>query len=598
MNPTTRIVVSPLAAAALAALLMAGCGPRHAAPPPSVPHPRLHVRREIEQLLDAGDPGLAAADTGATHAAWPALAAYYHHHHARALWSDADRLRPAAAQLVAAVAHMDRLGLDPGDYGAGTLATLQARAADGDTATAWERPRHLARFDVAATCACLMIARDLRHGRIAGDTLDADWTRHDAPGYWNDVLERFAHDDPDSVFATLEPAHDGYRRLAAALARYRAVAATGGWREIPPGPPIVRGARGERVARLVRRLAATGELAGPVRDTVMDDALVRAVGDFQSRSGIPRSGTVGEATRAVLNVPVEARIRTLALNLERWRWLPDSLGHRRVEVNIPAFRLDLFRADTIVRTLRVVVGKRQSPTPVFSDALTYLELNPSWTVPPSVVFKEIIPAMKGKVEYLARNRMIVVPLAGARGDTLDPKLVPWKKVTLDSFPYLVVQKAGPDNPLGSIKLMCPNEYDVYLHDTPRREKFGDAVRDYSHGCVRVSGAVELADSLLDAAAPDSLRLDSLIATGQWRRIRLPHAVPVHFLYWTAWADSAGAVHWRQDLYGVDARLDEALRHHDVPPFALNPSVALSPYWVAAQELARTKEEARRKKAGK
>src|SRR5439155_21771354 len=161
--------------------------------------------------------------------------------------------RPAAARLVSAIAGADRFGLDPGDYGAATLERLQAQAAAGDTATAWMRPRDLARLDVAATCACLMLARDLRHGRIEGDTLDSDWTRRDAAAYGSDLLERFAHDDPDTVFASLEPAHDGYRRLAAALTRYRAVAAAGGWREVPPGPPIDRGARGSRVALLVRR---------------------------------------------------------------------------------------------------------------------------------------------------------------------------------------------------------------------------------------------------------------------------------------------------------------------------------------------------------
>src|SRR5262249_41125890 len=135
------------------------------------------------------------------------------------------------------------------------------------------------------------------------------------------------------------------------------------------------------------------------------------------------------------------------------------------------------------------------------------------------------------------------------------------------------------NPLGHIKLMCPNEYDVYLHDTPQREKFADAARAYSHGCVRVLGAVELADSLLGLAPADTTRLDTLIAGGQWRRLRMPHTVPVHFMYWTAWADSGG-INFRPDLYGLDARLDRALRDRSAP-FELNPGVSLSPFWILA-----------------
>src|SRR4029077_609770 len=179
-----------------------------------------------------------------------------------------------------------------------------------------------------------------------------------------------------------------------ALANYRLIEAAGGWAEIPPGPSIGPGARGIRVGRLVRRLAITGELGGAIRDTVMDARLARAVGDFQTRLGVPRSGLVGELTRQALNVPVAVRIREMELNLERWRWLPADLGAYHVQVNIPAFRLDLVRDGRSERAMRVVVGKRRSPTPAFSSALSYLELNPTWTVPPTLVFDELVPAMK------------------------------------------------------------------------------------------------------------------------------------------------------------------------------------------------------------
>lgn len=572
----------------VAALFVWGCGRVH------VPFQgyNLEIRKEVEAVLAGGSAGIGVVAMDDT-VLWPRLAAFYDERHRRPVWSAHNRPRHEAEQLLAAIDQAREAGLTPNDYGIEMLRRLFVFAQRTDSGAVWRRPRTLARFDVRATYAYLRLADDLRHGRVRGDTLDADWRRPDEEKFWKGLLAEAGHEDPRAVLAGLEPHHEDYLRLKSALAGFRAIEAAGGWAEIPPGPPIGRGERGRRVARLVRRLSATGELRGTVADTVMDARLERAVGDFQSRNGIPRSGLVGEATRKVLNVPVSARIRELELNLERWRWLPAELGPRHVRVNIPAFRLDLVREGRIERSLRVVVGKRRSPTPVFSATLNYLEVNPTWTVPPTLVFKELVPAMKHHRDYLAEHGMFVTTL-GTQRDTLDSKEIEeieWSKLYPDSFPYLVVQSAGPENPLGRIKLMCPNEYDIYLHDTPQRERFIDAARDYSHGCVRVSEAIELADSLLGLAVADTMHLDSLTASGQWRRIRFPQRMPVHFLYWTAWADSGGAVNFRPDIYGLDQRLDRALRDRGAP-FALNPGVTLSPYWLAAKARA----EARRRGA--
>jgi L,D-transpeptidase YcbB len=369
------------------------------------------------------------------------------------------------------------------------------------------------------------------------------------------------------------------------LARYRGIAKAGGWGTIPPGPPLQVGAGGSRVAALIRRLAAGGELKGVVTDSVYDRRIERAVGDLQTRFGVPRSGVCGEATREILNVPVGRRIRQIELNPERWRWLPDNLGARHLEINIPGFRLELVRDGLRERAMRVVVGRKRSPTPVFSDHVAYLDLNPTWTLPKSVVVKEIVPTLKKQPDYLEKNHMFVISIASSARDTVNPNDVPWKDANSDSlFQYLVIQSAGPDNPLGRIKLMCPNEYDVYLHDTPMREKFGVATRDYSHGCVRVEEAVELADSLLSWVNGDSMRIDTMLTTSlDLKRVRLKQGVPVHFMYWTAYVDSLGRVAFRDDLYGLDQRMDTALRTHRWADFELNPGVSLSPFWVEDQK---------------
>jgi L,D-transpeptidase YcbB len=542
--------------------------------------PPTSARDEISRLLGAGVASLGVADTSGADSTWAQVQEFYAQRGNRPVWTGRGPHRELKL-LVQLFERADEAGLDPGDYGAPQLTWLLEQARRGGPSGRRIRPLVLGRVDVRATYGCLRMARHLSGGRVPRGILDPDWTPPSRALDWRETLKRCI-DHPARTLAAVEPTHLGYRRLRDALALYRWVAAGGGWPDVPPGPPLGLGDRGPRVALLARRLEASGDLPFTMRDTVFDRRMVQAVGDYQSRLGIPRSGILGEASRAALNVPVETRIHQMELNLERWRWLPDQLGDQRVEINIPAYRLELKRGERVTRTMRVVVGRRRSPTPVFSDQLTYVELNPTWTLPPSVVIKEIVPALKREHDYLEKNHMFVVSIAGAQRDTVDVRKVPWKDAAADTFHYLVVQEAGPDNPLGRIKLMCPNEYDVYLHDTPQRSRFSVAVRDYSHGCVRVEEALELADSLVAGAPGDTALIDTLAVSGAWKRMRLRVPVPVHFMYWTAWADSAGRMNFRDDLYGLDARLDQALRRHDTEHFALNPGVELSPFWVAAE----------------
>ncbi len=564
------------------ALGLSACGPRPSKDPDA---PRSSTRQEIRRLLDGGVATLLVADTTGAESTWTWVSEFYAQRGDAPAWSGREPHR-RTTQLVDALQRIGEAGLDPHAYETEELTRLLAQAGSRGPIARLNHERTLAQLDVRATYACLRAAPHLRDGRVPRGLLDPDWTPSSRSMDWLAILKRRMERDPATALAELEPGHDGYRRLREALARYRAIAAAGGWPELPPGPPLGVGASDARVALLVRRLAMTGDLPATVRDTVFDRRLVHAVGELQARQGIPRSGIVGEATRVLLNVPVETRIRQIELNLERWRWLPDELGERRVEVNIPAYRLELIDKGLVARAMRVVVGKRKSPTPVFSDALAYVDVNPTWTLPPSVVQKELLSEMKRNPDYLAVNMMHVTSIADAKRDTVDPATVDWKKAVSDSFAYLIIQAAGPDNPLGRVKIMCPNEYDVYLHDSPQRSRFGVAVRDYSHGCVRVEEAIALADSLLRPVLADSTTVDSLVARGNWRRIRLQRQVPVHFLYWTAWADSAGRMCFRDDIYGLDARLDQALRTRSTAALELNPRVGISQFWLAAEARAR------------
>ena len=540
--------------------------------------PEIKIEHEIEQLVARRGAGL--TDVTEARQTWRWVEEFYEKREYRPAWSNGRRARGDATKLLEAIRRTEEAGLSPGDYDLEHLASLLSLSVRSNARAESLRARTLARFEVLATFSLLRVADHLREGRIPRASLDPDWVPDSLAGGGPEAITRTIGHDPSQLFVEREPRQQGYRRLREVLARYRAIAAAGGWPEIPAGPPLALGARGPRVADLVRRLSLTGDFRATGPDTVFDGRLEQAVGSFQARLGIPVSGVVGEATRAAFNLSAERRIRQIELNLERWRWLPDTLGRRHVEINIPAYRLELVRDDRVTRAMRVVVGKRRSPTPVFSDRITYVEINPTWTLPPSVVVKEIVPALKRNKHYLEENHMHVISIADAKRDTVEPRKVKWKEAASDSFLYLVVQEAGPDNPLGQIKLMCPNEYDVYLHDSPSRSRFAVAVRDYSHGCVRVEHATELADSLLGLTAADTVRTDSLVALGAWKRVRLRESVPVHFLYWTAWVDDTGHMCFRDDLYGLDERLDAALRSRRTAGFVLNPGVEVSPFWAA------------------
>jgi murein L,D-transpeptidase YcbB/YkuD len=554
----------------------------------------IKVEDEIRDQVFVRGATIGLTDTVGAEPAWKWLEHVYQERGYRPFWSNGRRVKGQATKLLDAIRATADAGLDPTAYDADRLIGLMSLSNRTYGPAEMIRPRTLARFDVLATYETYRIAQHLREGRVPRVNLDPDWSLDTLSAEQRDRLKHALGDDPSSLFADLEPKHPGYRRLRIALARHRAIAAEGVWPEIDAGPPLKLGDHGPRVRTLIRRMVLSGD-ARPARvDSLFDARLEQAVGNFQSRLGIPVSGVVGEATRAALNVPVERRIRQIELNLERWRWLPDSLGQRHVEVNIPAYRLELVRRGQITRAMRVVVGRKRSPTPVFSDHLVYVEVNPTWTLPPSVVRKEIVPALKKDRDYLVKNRMHVISIADSKRDTVDAREVRWKDALSDSFSYLVIQDAGPENPLGSIKLMCPNEYDVYLHDTPMRSRFSVAVRDYSHGCVRVEHAIELADSLMLVPPQDSLRLDSLVALGDWKRMRLPEPVPVHFVYWTAWIDASGRLNYRDDIYALDERLNQALRNRRTHELVVNPGVEISPFWAKAEARADALRRAKRR----
>jgi murein L,D-transpeptidase YcbB/YkuD len=279
--------------------------------------------------------------------------------------------------------------------------------------------------------------------------------------------------------------------------------------------------------------------------TEYEGEIVAGVRRFQERHGLAADGAVGPATLAALNVPVEARIEQIRVNLERTRWIMGDVAEDFIVVNIAGFRLYLVRGGEPVWTTRVQVGQPYRRTPVFVATLTYLVLNPTWTVPPTILRRDILPAVRDDVGYLAARGIDVVDDSGM---IVDAATVDWSS---PSFPYLLVQRPGPDNALGRVKFMFPNEHFVYLHDTPRRDLFDRESRAFSSGCIRVEHPLDLAGQLLGEGWSQE-RIDAVLAAGRMQTVFLDDPIPVLLLYWTAEVDAAGRVVFHPDVYARDA----------------------------------------------
>ena len=283
----------------------------------------------------------------------------------------------------------------------------------------------------------------------------------------------------------------------------------------------------------------------PIFDRETQDALKR----FERRHGLGADGRLGRDVLAALDVPVEERIRQIELNLERWRWLPETLGTSYVLVNIPTFQLTAVDHGRAALEMKVVTGKQQSPTPIFSDDMTTVVFSPYWNVPPDIARNETIPAVMRDPGYLGRNNLEVV----RAGRVLDAWSVDWSSPGNVQFR----QRPGAHNALGGVKFMFPNQFDVYLHDTPADALFARIERDYSHGCVRVEKPFELAQWVLrDQPQWTPEKIKAAMESGKEQHVALKQHIPVYILYETVWVDDDGTVEFRGDIYGHDARQEQ------------------------------------------
>ncbi|HTV59467.1 MAG TPA: L,D-transpeptidase family protein [Verrucomicrobiae bacterium] len=470
---------------------------------------------------------------------------------------------PQAMALIARFESADEKGLNSQDYDGprwpGRL-TLLAPAVHSPLES------DEIHFDVAVTINVMRYISDLHIGRVNPQhldfNLDSDAKKLNLPEFLQ--LDLVNAKDVNDVLFHVEPPYPGYWRTIQALETYRQLAKN----QPPPLPNVTSTVKPGQTYSALPALSSFLKMVGDLRadaavpddSTLYQGPVVSAVKRFQERHGLTPDGQLTSATIVEMNTPFSNRVTQIGLTLERWRWLPASLGGAPIVVNIPEFRLRAYDDNLkLSLTMNVVVGKAyQHLTPVFTGKIRYVIFRPYWNVPYSIVKAEILPALSKNPNYLQKENFEVVD-ARQNPVNSDP-LTPDVLQGIRSGKLMVRQKPGPKNSLGLVKFMFPNDFDVYMHDTPATSLFSRSRRDFSHGCIRLERPADLAVWVLrNNPGWDAARVRAAMNgdTGNVR-VDLANPIPVFIIYGTVYVAEDGTVHFWKDIYGHDAALEQAL----------------------------------------
>ncbi len=458
------------------------------------------------------------------------------------IWTNPGSVR----QLVDAIKDSYHDGLTPEDYHLSLIQQLQkALAAKPD-------PAKQAKLDVVLTDSLVRLGYHLLMGKVDPESLDRNWNM-DRTLKLDPILKMSAAIDNAQVtglVAGFRPKADFYRDLKQVLANYRKIQAEGGWPQVPAGKTLKPGMTTPRVTTIRQRLVVTTDMPAVSMESSLYDAAVEAgVKQFQQRHGFEADGIVGKGTLAAMNVPIKARIGQLRVNLDRARWVLHDLPQDFVVTDIAGFNLLYIRNGQEAWKTRVQVGKTYRKTPVFRDRIRYIEFNPTWTIPPGILRKDILPKVKRDPQYLQNKNMVVL---NQQGKQIDTATIDWSQYPGKGFPYLIRQKPGPNNALGRVKFIFPNKHSVYLHDTPSKSGFKRAERAFSSGCIRVQNPFHFAELLLaDKPGWDRAKIDAVVESRKTTRVNLSKPLTVMLLYWTAAVDNERRVVFKQDIYDRD-----------------------------------------------
>lgn len=478
------------------------------------------------------------------------IAAFYQSTGYAPLWTGSgQRDRQRREALLKAVTAAPDHGLPAARYDADLIATnIRAVRNEAD----------LGRLEVELSRIFLRYARDVQTGFITPSRVDGDIVRDVPYRSREGLLRAFSQSTPAPFMAALPPKSAEYTRLMKAKMQLERTLGNGGWGPaVPAGNTLRPGESGQAVVALRNRLIAMGYLSRTAT-TAYDTRMQSAVAAFQRDHGLTADGVAGPATLEEINRPVETRLSQVMVAMERERWMntPEGRGKTHIWVNLPDFHMQLIDNGKVTFETRAVVGDRKldKRTPEFSDMMTYMEVNPDWTVPRSILARDYLPRFQQNP-----NAARYLQLIDASGRQVSRDQIDFSRYTARTFPFTVRQAPGDANALGRVKFMFPNTHAIYLHDTPAKELFSREVRAYSSGCIRLNDPFDFAYELLSRQMSNpKAHFDGVLATGRQTRIDLKTPIPVHLVYRTAFTDAKGNVQYRRDFYGRDARIWDAM----------------------------------------
>jgi murein L,D-transpeptidase YcbB/YkuD len=430
----------------------------------------------------------------------------------RPAWTARGHVQDKADSALQTLENARDEGLEPEDFEPSKLRAIRVDLEKS------KDPNALSQFDIRLTYALVRYVSQLCFGRIDPQQVHPDWPASKkncaVPQLVHDAIQKDAVAD---LAKQVSPTLPEYHALKATLKQYREMAAKG-------------------------------------------DGLALATGDvtqFQSQHGLKPDGILNEKTTAAMNVPLEQRIEQIEINLDRMRWMADSLEPHHIRVNIPAFHLSVHDGDKVPLEMRVIVGSGDNRTPILDDKIEYIVFSPYWNIPLSIASKELLPKIQKDPNYLRKENIEVVRSSGGGAQVVDPSSIDWEES--NGTEYQLRQRPGASNALGLVKFIFPNRHNVYLHDTPGDNLFDRLTRTLSHGCIRVESPVALANYVLkDQPEWTAERIEKAMHAGRESRVSLKTPLPVHVHYWTAWTDAAGQAQFREDVYGYDEKHRAAL----------------------------------------
>jgi len=387
------------------------------------------------------------------------------------------------------------------------------------------------------------------YGGTAADLKDLEWYIPRMKKDYQRLIDSLVISP--ATYTIYEPVNDYYKALKKVLVQYRAIERSGGLPLVKAAKlPLHSGDSNDAVVSLKYTLSLTGDYKAKDNNARYDDSLAAVVARYQARVGLRETGMVDSMTLVEINTPIETRIRQVMLNMERLRWMPDTLPAAYLLVNIPEYRLHVYEDSKEAWNMNVVVGNAATATSVFMGKLSVVDVCPYWNVPQSIIKKEMLPILKKNPGYLAKNNMEVL----SRGTVVDPGSINWNKYT-KGVPFDIRQKPGPNCALGLVAFFFPNSFDIYLHDTPAKSFFNETSRAFSHGCIRLSEPKRLADYIFrkdSVMTPEHIQ--DLMDARKEKKFPVKPSIPVYIGYFTAWVDAAGNVNFRHDIYGLDKKL--------------------------------------------